>query len=128
MAECDDLQRQSTSVTPDDDADTRGDPPTLRLTTPDDLIAAVPYLLGFCPEHSFVAIGTGGPQRSCAMRFDLPSSDLVDEAAEHLAALLTRNRFRQAALVGYGPPDQVTPIMEAVHVALADMDVEVLEA
>jgi hypothetical protein len=105
-----------------------GGPPVLRLRSPHDVIAAVPYLLGFHPEDSLVAIGAEGPQGTCAMRLDLPPDEYVDETAEHLAGLLAHNGFRQTVLVGYGPPERVAPIMAAARFALGGGGVEVLEA
>ena len=113
-----------------------GDPPVLRLRSPHDVIAAVPYLLGFHPADSLVAIGADGPDGTCAMRMDLPPGERepghapqdVADTAEHLAGLLTRHRFRHAVLVGYGPAQRVAPIMAAACAAIAAGGVEVLEA
>ena len=91
------------------------EPPILQLRSPQDVIAAVPYLLGFHPADSLVAVGADGPQGTCAMRLDLPPDDSqlehMADAAEHLAGLLSHHRFRHAVLVGYGAPERVAPIM-----------------
>jgi hypothetical protein len=105
-----------------------GRPPLLRLRTPHDVIAAVPYLLGFHPSDSLVAIGSDGPQGSCALRLDLPPDEHLDDAAEHIAGLLVANDFPRAVLVGYGGAEQVNPLMSAARAALARHGVEVLEA
>jgi hypothetical protein len=108
-----------------------GEPPVLQLRSPHDVIAAVPYLLGFHPSDSLVAVGADGPQGTCAMRLDLPPDDCepdhVTDAAEHLAGLLSQHRFRHAVLVGYGAPDRVAPIMASARDALTAGGVEVLE-
>jgi hypothetical protein len=120
-----------------------GEPPVLRLRSPHDVIAAVPYLLGFHPADSLVAIGSDGPQGTCAMRLDLPPGahrpghdpeqaarqveEHVADAAEHLAGVLSRQRFRHAVLVGYGTRERVAPIMAAARAAIAAGGVEVLE-
>lgn len=105
-----------------------GRPPLLRLRTPHDVIAAVPYLLGFHPSDSLVAIGSEGPQGSCALRLDLPPDEHLDAAADHIAELLAANDFPRAVLVGYGGAEQVNPLMSAAHAALDRHGVEVLEA
>jgi hypothetical protein len=110
---------------------TPGGAPVLQLRSPQDVIAAVPYLLGFHPSDSLVAVGADGPQGTCAMRLDLPSNDgepeHVTDAAEHLAALLSQHRFRHAVLVGYGAPERVAAIMASARDALTAAGVEVLE-
>jgi hypothetical protein len=100
----------------------------LRLRTPQDVIAAVPYLLGFHPAGSLVAIGSEGLQGSCALRLDLPPDELLDDAAEQIAGLLVANGFPRAVLVGYGGAEQVNPFMAAARAALDLRGVEVLEA
>lgn len=103
-----------------------GRSPLLRLRTPHDVIAAVPYLLGFHPSDSLVAIGSEGPHGSCALRVDLPREELL-AAAEHIAELLVANDFPRAVLVGYGGAERVGPFMSVVRAALDLRGVEVLE-
>jgi hypothetical protein len=105
-----------------------GEPPVLRLRTPHDVIAAVPYLLGFHPSDSLVAIGSEGPRGTCALRLDLPPDEHVDDAARQLAGVLAGNAFPRAVLVGYGAAARVTPVMAAAHAALDDHGITVLEA
>jgi hypothetical protein len=104
-----------------------GEPAVLRLRTPHDVIAAVPYLLGFHPSGSLVAIGSEGPEGTCALRLDLPPAGRVAATAEHIAALLAGNGFPRAVLVGYGGPELVEPIVAATKAELAGHGVEVLE-
>src|SRR4051794_41800677 len=49
------------------------DVPVLRLSSSDDVLAAVPYLLGFHPERSLVVLGLAGPKGrlGVTMRMDL---------------------------------------------------------
>ncbi len=105
-----------------------GRPPLLQLRSPHDVIAAVPYLLGFHPADSLVAIGSDGPRGSCALRVDLPPDDQLDAAAEQIAGLLVANDFPRAVLVGYGGAEQVDPVMSAARATLGRRGVEVLEA
>ena len=55
---------------------TIGDLPTIRVTSPADLIEAVPYLLGFHPTESLVVVGFddsagSGRQVAVTARLDL---------------------------------------------------------
>jgi len=54
-------------------------PPTLRARTPEDLLAAVPVVLGFEPQDSVVMLTFGGVETFHA-RVDLPPPPEVDEA------------------------------------------------
>lgn len=47
---------------------------TLTAKSPEDLLAAVPVVLGFCPEDSLVMLTFGGPEQFHA-RLDLPPPD-----------------------------------------------------
>ncbi|MET7669758.1 DUF4192 domain-containing protein [Micromonospora luteifusca] len=108
---------------------TSTDRPQLAVRSPADLIAAVPYLLGFHPTDSVVAVALLGRQIIFAARADLPdpSTDLV-ERARHLAAVIRRQGAEAATVVGYGPPDRVTPAVDSVRAALGAAGLEVLDA
>jgi hypothetical protein len=60
------------------------DPPVLRLKAADDLLEAVPYLLGFHPRASLVLIGLSGSQVTVTTRVDLAElgSSAFDPADE----------------------------------------------
>lgn len=82
-----------------------------------DLVSAVPYMLGFHPSDSLVAVGCGGPRGSCALRYDL---SLPPSGTLHLAEVLAFHGFRTAMLAGYGPRERVVPAVEpAVRALLA---------
>ncbi|WFF02097.1 DUF4192 domain-containing protein [Micromonospora sp. WMMD964] len=101
----------------------------LTVRSPADLIAAVPYLLGFHPTDSVVAVALLGRQIIFAARADLPepSTDPA-ERARHLAGVIRRQGAESATVVGYGSADRVTPAVDAVRVALAAGGTEVLDA
>ncbi|MEU7782163.1 DUF4192 domain-containing protein [Micromonospora parva] len=103
--------------------------PQLAVRSPADLIAAVPYLLGFHPADSVVAVALRGRQIIFAARADLPepSTDPLDRA-RHLAGVIHRQGAEAATVVGYGPPDRVTPSVDAVRAALTGVGLEVLDA
>ncbi|MGB9378030.1 MAG: DUF4192 domain-containing protein [Mycobacteriales bacterium] len=78
----------------------------LRLSSPADLVEAVPYLLGYHPADSLVGLALRGPRRRVvfSMRMDLPEpgdDQGAGCAAEAAAAYLARARGEQAVLVVY---------------------------
>ncbi|MFI7208465.1 DUF4192 domain-containing protein [Micromonospora aurantiaca (nom. illeg.)] len=97
---------------------THDQPARLPVTSISDLLAAVPYLLGFHPADSLVAIGLTGHRIAVAARADLPTPATIPDwapvaARQHLALL--RNVDATAAiLIGYGPATAVTPVVDAI--------------
>ncbi|MFK0249876.1 DUF4192 domain-containing protein [Amycolatopsis azurea] len=80
------------------------------LKDPADLLAAIPYILGFHPENSVVVFGQKGPDRKrqgLTMRVDLPPPGLEIDQARDLAARLavTDHTGATVAVVGGGPPN-----------------------
>ncbi|WP_051469093.1 DUF4192 domain-containing protein [Actinomadura oligospora] len=101
----------------------------LVIRTPDDALAAVPYLLGFHPADSLVVLGFDGPENTCAVRVDLPPDpSCVPRMAEQITMVVGRNGFRSALIVGYGPRAPVTVAASAVWEALAASGVRIIEA
>lgn len=64
--------------------------PAIRLHTPAQIVAAVPYLVGFHPTESVVVVGLGAdPPRVClTARVDLPPPDCSASLAQMLTAHL----------------------------------------
>lgn len=112
-----------------------------------DLIAAVPYLLGFHPAESVVVVAMRGPRVTFAARADLAdltgpvaadrSAGAVDgtpaaggpaEVARHLAAVVAQQPTDRATVLGYGPASRVTHAVDAVRQALAEVGIGVLDA
>ncbi|MFI7025832.1 DUF4192 domain-containing protein [Micromonospora sp. NPDC049900] len=104
------------------------DLPRLTVRSPADLIAAVPYLLGFHPTDSVVVVALTGSRIVFAARTDLPGEGDPQESAEHIAAVTARQGADSATAIGYGPAARVTPAVDAVRVALADAGLTVLDA
>lgn len=80
--------------------------PTYRLRDPDEVIAALPYLLGFRPQSSLVVLGVrGGPNElRVTARVDLPQTrPEADTVARTLAAALVRAGADRALLVVVRP-------------------------
>ncbi|MEV6910488.1 DUF4192 domain-containing protein [Amycolatopsis sp. NPDC051071] len=77
------------------------------LKDPADLLAAIPYLLGFHPEDSVVVFGVRGPdrkQQGIVLRVDLPPPGLEHDQARDLAVrlALTGHTGAAVAVVGGG--------------------------
>ena len=104
------------------------DTPPLAVRSPADLVAAVPYLLGFHPVDSVVVVAMRGRRITFAARLDLPDPADPSASARHLAAVVARQDTETATVVGYGPATRVTPGVDAVRVALADEGITVLDA
>ncbi|RBQ21197.1 DUF4192 domain-containing protein [Spongiactinospora rosea] len=105
--------------------------PTIRITSTADVVAIVPYMLGFHPSLSMVVIMVGGdtPTSAGVFRFDLPQDPAhADDHAERAAGLLHRYGIRQVLLLGYGPGNRVTPVMDAMRRILGDAGIDVREA
>ncbi len=89
---------------------------TLRLRSPADAIAAIPYLVGFHPSDSVVVLCCGGADGAYAIRLDVPPHEAL---VEHVAALVGRRRPPDVIVAGYGPGARVTPAVDRVAAGLA---------
>jgi len=99
------------------------------LSSPADLLCAVPYLVGFHPADSLVVTGfTGRPpdgRLRLTTRWDLP---LVPGALDLLVPLLTREGVTQVMAAGFGSGALVTPAMDEAIRLLRAADITVAEA
>jgi len=75
---------------------------TLRAKNPGDLLAMVPYLLGFHPEDSVVLLTLGeGPDRFHA-RVDLPSDvSEIPDVVSMLSGVVERHQIERVVVVTY---------------------------
>ncbi|MBG0830468.1 DUF4192 domain-containing protein [Planomonospora sp. ID67723] len=113
------------------DASDRGSPlarPGLLLRSTQDVLGAVPYLLGFHPADSLVLIGLKGePPRGSVhltVRWDLP---LAAAGLSRILPLLRKEEVTQVIAVGYGPGPLVTPAADAVIELLRGSGIAVLD-
>lgn len=74
---------------------------TLKARTPEDLLAAVPIVLGFHPEDSIVMLTFGVPWETFHARVDLPPRDQVPEAVAPLVQAAARNGVSRVAFILY---------------------------
>lgn len=88
----------------------------IRLRTPGDLLGMVPYLIGFHPDDSLVAIGLKDSIIDFQMRADLPTGPDTVPVARRCARVIARQGADSTVLIGYGPAGRVTRAV----LALAD--------
>ncbi|SEG44247.1 protein of unknown function [Nonomuraea solani] len=99
--------------------------PCLTLSTPTDILAAVPYLVGFHPRSSLIVIGLNRGQAKLVARWGLP---FPAGTLDPLAPLFDREGVTEVVTVGYGPGDLVTPAVDAIRLLAAKSHVRVGEA
>jgi hypothetical protein len=75
---------------------------TTSIATPHDLLAAVPFLIGYHPDNSLVLIALRGHQLGLAMRVDYPREIDLDQV-DSLATHLVREGADGALIVAYVP-------------------------
>lgn len=83
------------------------------VRTAADLVAAIPYMLGFHPRDSIVAVGTGGPHNTVALRMDLPmpgDREGTEQLTARIAESLSRNGFNKALLRSRGLRGLLEPV------------------
>jgi hypothetical protein len=93
-----------------------------------DLLAAVPYLLGFHPTDSLVLLTLRDRRVVFQVRADLPVPAEVPEVVARLTELAIRQASTSAVVLGYGQGSQVTPVVLALCPALESAGVTVLDA
>ncbi|HEX6077661.1 MAG TPA: DUF4192 domain-containing protein, partial [Micromonosporaceae bacterium] len=97
------------------------------LRSASDLLAAVPYLIGFHPSDSLVLVGFGDRMVRFLARADLPEPG-DPEPVRQLAEIAGRQAIEETALVGYGPPARVDAAILDLCVALEEAQLPVREA
>lgn len=102
------------------------------LTSPHDLIAAIPFLIGYHPTDSLVIVSLKEDCVGMAMRVDYPSIEAVDstEAFDALVYHLVREGAEGALVVAYVPEDRCdgAEILENISTALARAEIPIRES
>ena len=95
----------------------------ITLSSPQDVIAAVPHLLGFHPADSLVVIATNSHRMVGAFRYDLPGPDTkgIRYVTGHLVRSLEQHQADEVVLVGYGTPADAWPMLAAAVAELEDL-------
>jgi hypothetical protein len=77
-------------------------PCRIRLTAPSDVLAVVPYLLGFHPEDSVVVLLVRRGRVALTVRIDLVPAENAAELAADIGRLADQHGASELILVGYG--------------------------
>ncbi|MEV0595380.1 DUF4192 domain-containing protein [Nonomuraea cavernae] len=99
--------------------------PSLTLAGPADILAAVPYLVGFHPADSLIVIGLARGQVKVAARWGLP---FPPGTLAPLPQLCEREGITRIIVVGYGPGERVTPAVDEARAFAVKAGVKVDEA
>jgi hypothetical protein len=73
----------------------------LKVRRPDELLAVIPYMIGFHPDESIVAVFIRSGRIVLTARMDLPSEVASDELVERIDALAKHQKADAMALVAY---------------------------
>jgi hypothetical protein len=110
------------------------DRPTVHIRGTEDLLALIPFLLGFQPDTSLVLLAVDDASGGIAMgaRLDLPSADQplgpVRAALDFVVAKLTARDGISVVLAGYGPTDRVQPTVNAAADAVQAAGIPIRDA
>jgi len=84
---------------------------TLRAKNPGDVLALVPYFLGFHPEDSIVVLTLGDATRPFHARLDLPADvEEVPALVEYLAEVAGRHGLHRVVVVVYSDDEQLAEV------------------
>lgn len=102
------------------------------LTSPHDLLAAIPFLIGYHPTDSLVIVSLKEDCVGMAMRVDYPNLDAVNstEAFDALIYHLVREGAQGALVVAYVPEDRNdgVQILENISIALSRVEIPIRES
>ena len=100
----------------------------MRLRGPADVVAVLPYQLGYHPQDSIVVVALHDRAVGLIERLDLPASEHVDEAARVLVGPLLRDRPEAVLLVGYETAEGSSrPALDALRGQVMEADLDVLD-
>jgi hypothetical protein len=99
--------------------------PTLR--TPNDVVAAVPYLFGFHPADSLVVLAVRDGRLVLQLRVDLPPPSLVAATTAQVAQTIARHAPTGVIIMGYGLVVTIAGTLRAVRAAMGALRVPVLD-
>lgn len=95
-------------------APARPEPNVLRVRGPGDILGVVPYLLGFHPEDSLVAVFLRDRQVRVTARIDLAAVAEPDHLVEQLELVGLRVGTRSVILIGYGSDEGIADLMRGL--------------
>jgi hypothetical protein len=98
----------------------------LTIKSPEQLLAAVPFMIGFHPEESLVVIAVEDGELLFAARHDLPSAE-DDRLWLGIAGTIAAHEPEALLLIGYGQDDRVAPAMAILTTAVNTVGIKVLD-
>lgn len=100
----------------------------IRLRGPADILAALPYQLGYHPSDAVVVVTLCNRAVGLVQRLDLPPVDHASEAVAALLPALTREEADAVLLVGYeSTAGESLPVLDALADACAGLGLEVVD-
>ena len=103
----------------------------LKVSSPAELISAVPFLIGFHPADSLTVVAMRAHQIAFAVRIDLPElgtpDDEVHAAVLHLASVVTQQEVQAVTIIGYGEAARVTPAVLRLSEAFRRIGLNILD-
>jgi hypothetical protein len=103
----------------------------MKVSSPAELISAMPFLIGFHPADSLAVVAMHGPRISFTVRIDLPEHGTPDEEAKaavlHLAAVVRHQEAEAVTIIGYGEESRVTPAVLRISEAFRKADVTIVD-
>lgn len=101
---------------------------TIMIRTPADIVAVLPYLVGYHEDNSLQLAIFEGNHIQAVLHRELPeqSEDLTAFVTDTIDMLM-RNRVPRVALIGHGPGERVTRIMDALSPALKAQHISVVD-
>jgi hypothetical protein len=106
-------------------------PAVVTLREASDVVAMVPYLVGYLPAESLVVIGLTGPRQQVGpvLRADLPLPEDLAAAATQVSAVFSQHRVPGALVIGFSvAAARVEAAVRALVGALNDVGVRVVDA
>jgi hypothetical protein len=105
----------------------------VRVGSPLSLLAAIPGLTGFQPDHSLVVLGSARPRAEVeiTLRYDLPDPGdprSAGSVAGNALSVLAAQGMTIAAAVGYGAEADVAPVVGLLRAGAAEAGVTLTEA
>ena len=101
----------------------------ITLRGPGDVIAVLPYQLGYHPSRSVVAVALRGRRLGLVARSDLPPDDEACSTAASLVGPLLRDGATSVIVLGYEDvPDASQPVLAALVEQLERAGVDVVDA
>ncbi|GAA3721361.1 hypothetical protein GCM10022399_42150 [Terrabacter ginsenosidimutans] len=98
----------------------------IKLRSPAELLAVLPHLLGFQPQHCIVVVAIRDNKIGLTQRMDLPDHERVKAVADALLGHVLRDSANAALLVGYEESaGESLPLIETVSARLKSSDVSV---